>query len=62
MVIVGVVLVDAVLMAGNFYLRLRALPEQMAYKSQKLQFENVAGARVGVELSVAMSGVTVRLR
>jgi hypothetical protein len=42
MVVVGVVLVAAVLMVGNLYLRLHALPEQMAHKSQKLQFEIVA--------------------
>jgi hypothetical protein len=42
MVVVGFVLIGAVLMVGNFYLRLHALPEQMAHKSQKLQFEIVA--------------------
>jgi hypothetical protein len=42
MVVVGIVLVGAVLMVGNLYLRLHALPEQMAHKSQKLQFEIVA--------------------
>src|SRR6266478_3590620 len=42
MVVVGIVLIGAVLMVGNFYLRLHALPEQMAHKSQKLQFEIVA--------------------
>ena len=42
MVMVGIVLVGAVLMVGNLYLRLHALPEQMAHKSQKLQFEIVA--------------------
>ena len=41
-VVVGIVLVGAVLMVGNLYLRLHALPEQMAHKSQKLQFEIVA--------------------
>jgi hypothetical protein len=42
MVVVGIVLICAVLMVGNLYLRLHALPEQMAHKSQKLQFEIVA--------------------
>jgi hypothetical protein len=42
MVVVGIVLIGAVLMVGNLYLRLHALPEQMAHKSQKLQFEIVA--------------------
>lgn len=42
MVVVGIVLVIAVLAVGNFYLRLHTLPERMAHKSQKLQFEIVA--------------------
>jgi hypothetical protein len=42
MVVVGVFLIGAILMVGNLYLRLHALPEQMAHKSQKLQFEIVA--------------------
>ncbi|ANW05341.1 hypothetical protein [Bradyrhizobium icense] len=42
MVVVGVILIGAVLMVGNFYLRLHSLPERMAHKSQKLQFEIVA--------------------
>lgn len=42
MVVVGVILIAAVLAVGNLYLRLHALPEQMAHKSQKLQFEIVA--------------------
>jgi hypothetical protein len=42
MVAVGIVLIGAVLLVGNLYLRLHALPEQMAHKSQKLQFEIVA--------------------
>ena len=42
MVVVGIVLIAAVLTIGNLYLRLHALPEQMAHKSQKLQFEIVA--------------------
>ena len=42
MVVVGIVLIGAVLAVGNLYLRLHSLPEQMAHKSQKLQFEIVA--------------------
>jgi hypothetical protein len=42
MVVVGMVLIGAVLAVGNLYLRLHSLPEQMAHKSQKLQFEIVA--------------------
>jgi len=41
-VVVGVVLIGAVLMVGNLYLKLHSLPERMAHKSQKLQFEIVA--------------------
>src|ERR671925_1311400 len=42
MVLMGVILIVAVLAVGNFYLRLHSLPERMAHKSQKLQFEIVA--------------------
>ena len=42
MVVVGIVLIGAVLMVGNFYLHLHTMPERMAHKSQKLQFEIVA--------------------
>lgn len=42
MVVVGIVLVGAVLAVGNFYLHLHTMPERMAHKSQKLQFEIVA--------------------
>jgi len=42
MVVVGVVLIGAVLAVGNLYLHLHTLPERMAHKSQKLQFEIVA--------------------
>jgi hypothetical protein len=42
MVVVGIVLIGAVLMVGNLYLHLHTLPERMAHKSQKLQFEIVA--------------------
>src|SRR5258707_10753302 len=42
MVVVGIVLIGAVLAFGNLYLHLHTLPERMAHKSQKLQFEIVA--------------------
>jgi hypothetical protein len=42
MVVMGVFLIAAVLAVGNFYLQLHSLPERMAHKSQKLQFEIVA--------------------
>lgn len=42
MVVVGILLIVAVLAVGNVYLRLHSLPERMAHKSQKLQFEIVA--------------------
>ena len=42
MVVIGIVLLGSVLMVGNFYLQLHSLPERMAHKSQKLQFEIVA--------------------
>ena len=42
MVVVGIVLIAAVLAVGNIYLHLHTLPERMAHKSQKLQFEIVA--------------------
>ena len=42
MVVMGIVLIAAVLAVGNIYLRLHSLPERMAHKSQKLQFEVVA--------------------
>jgi hypothetical protein len=42
MIVMGIFLVLAVLGIGNLYLRLHSLPEQMAHKSQKLQFEIVA--------------------
>lgn len=42
MVVMGIVLIVAVLAVGNIYLRLHSLPERMAHKSQKLQFEIVA--------------------
>ncbi len=42
MVVVGIFLIGAVLMVGIFYLHLHSLPERMAHKSQKFQFEIVA--------------------
>ena len=42
MVGVGIFLIIAVLAVGNFYLHLHSLPERMAHKSQKFQFEIVA--------------------
>ena len=42
MAVVGIVLIGAVLAVGNLYLHLHTLPERMAHKSQKLQFEIVA--------------------
>lgn len=42
MIVVGIVLIGAVLAVGNIYLHLHTLPERMAHKSQKLQFEIVA--------------------
>jgi hypothetical protein len=42
MVVMGVFLVGTVLWVGTLYWRLHSLPERMAHKSQKLQFELVA--------------------
>jgi hypothetical protein len=42
MVGMGIFLIVALLAVGNFYLKLHTLPERMAHKSQKLQFEIVA--------------------
>lgn len=42
MIVMGIFLVLAVLGIGNIYLKLHSLPERMAHKSQKLQFEVVA--------------------
>jgi hypothetical protein len=42
MVVVGIILLGSILMVGNLYLHLHTLPERMAHKSQKLQFEIVA--------------------
>jgi hypothetical protein len=42
MIAMGIFLILAVLCIGNLYLHLHSLPERMAHKSQKLQFEIVA--------------------
>src|ERR1700745_3728280 len=42
MIVMGIFLILAVLGIGNLYLRLHSLPERMAHKGQKLQFEIVA--------------------
>lgn len=42
MVVMGLILVLAVVMFGLFFLRLHTLPERMAHKSKKIQFEIVA--------------------
>src|SRR3954467_3842191 len=42
MVIMGIFLVATVLWVGTLYWKLHSLPERMAHKSQKLQFEIVA--------------------
>ncbi|WP_213738085.1 hypothetical protein [Bradyrhizobium sp. dw_411] len=42
MIAMGIFLIAAILGIGNVYLRLHSLPERMAHKSQKLQFEIVA--------------------
>jgi hypothetical protein len=42
MVIMGIFLAVAILMFGIIFLRLHTLPERVAHKSQKIQFEIVA--------------------
>jgi hypothetical protein len=42
MIVVGIILIGSIVAVGNFYLRLHTLPERMAHRSQKLQFEIVA--------------------
>ena len=42
MVVMGIFLVGTVLWVGTLYWQLHSLPERMAHKSQKLQFEFVA--------------------
>lgn len=42
MVVMAIFLLIAVIVVGNIFLRLHTLPERMAHRSQKLQFEIVA--------------------
>jgi hypothetical protein len=42
MVVMGVFLIGTLLWVGTLYWKLHSLPERMAHKSQKLQFEFVA--------------------
>src|SRR5689334_19764680 len=42
MIVMGIFLIVVLLAVGNLYLQLHTLPERMAHKSQKLQFEIVA--------------------
>jgi len=42
MVVMGIFLVATMLWVGTLYWRLHSLPERMAHKTQKLQFELVA--------------------
>jgi hypothetical protein len=42
MIVMGIFLLLSLLGVGNIYLRLHSLPERMAHKGQKLQFEIVA--------------------
>ncbi|WP_426414044.1 hypothetical protein [Bradyrhizobium ganzhouense] len=42
MVVMGIFLIGVVLWVGTLYWKLHSLPERMAHKSQKLQFEFVA--------------------
>jgi hypothetical protein len=42
MIAVGIFLIAAILGVGNLYLHLHSLPERMAHKTHKLQFEIVA--------------------
>jgi hypothetical protein len=42
MVVMGVFLIGTLLWLGTLYWRLHSLPERMAHKTQKLQFEIVA--------------------
>lgn len=42
MVLMAIFLIAAVLGVGNVFLRLHTLPERLAHRSQKLQFEVVA--------------------
>ena len=42
MVVLSIILVLAILMFGNLFFRLHSLPDRMAHKSKKMQFEIVA--------------------
>src|SRR5262249_52498835 len=42
MIVMGIFLILAILGVGNIYLHLHSLPERLAHKGQKLQFEVVA--------------------
>src|SRR5690349_15411395 len=42
MVVMGIFLIGTILWVGTLYWKLHSLPERMAHKSQKLQFELVA--------------------
>src|SRR6188768_4074973 len=42
MIAVGIILIAAVIGVGNLYLHLHSLPERMAHRTHKLQFEIVA--------------------
>ncbi|MBR1237487.1 hypothetical protein [Bradyrhizobium sp. AUGA SZCCT0182] len=42
MIVMGILLIGAVLGVGNLYLHLHTLPERMAHRTHKLQFEIVA--------------------
>ncbi|MDI1264688.1 MAG: hypothetical protein PS018_15655 [bacterium] len=42
MIVVGIMLIGAVVAVGNLYLHLHTLPERMAHRTHKLQFEIVA--------------------
>jgi hypothetical protein len=42
MLVAAIVLLASILVVGNLYLRLHTMPERMAHRSHKLQFEIVA--------------------
>src|ERR1700747_2619403 len=46
MVVTAIILVLTILAFGILFLRLHTLPERLAHKSQKIQFEIVAGLGV----------------
>ena len=41
MVVMGIFLIGTILWVGTLYWKLHSLPERMAHKSQKLQFERL---------------------